>query len=167
MKIIGIQSRARERRPNGLTWREGTLLLACLLVLASPAASVQIHSLGDSNVLLRFYAWIDQTQSDYSAVRSETIRRVKAAFQQADFDMPEPIYRLRIGDQGALFGEPVSDGATQGILAEEPTAESPEPLERSPEAGESPEAAARSQLPADERSEEGHDNLLREDAPKE
>lgn len=136
-------------------------------VLASPAASVQIHSLGDSNVLLRFYAWIDQTQSDYSTVRSETIRRVKAAFQQADFDMPEPIYRLRIGGQSALLGEPGGDGATQGVLAEEPAREVPEPVEHRPEAGESPEAAARSQLRADERSEVGDDNLLREDAPKE
>jgi small-conductance mechanosensitive channel len=136
-------------------------------VLASPAASVQIHSLGDSNVLLRFYAWIDQTQSDYSAVRSETIRRVKAAFQQADYDMPEPIYRLRIGDQNALSDEFGGDGASQGVLTEEPFAESPEPVEHSPEAGESPEAAARSQLRADERSEAGDDNLLREDAPKE
>jgi len=136
-------------------------------VLASPAASVQIHSLGDSNVLLRFYAWIDQTQSDYSAVRSETIRRVKAAFQQADFDMPEPIYRLRIGGQSDLSGEPGGDGATHGVLAEEPAREAPEPVEHRPEAGESPEAAARSQLRADERSEVGDDNLLREDAPKE
>ena len=136
-------------------------------VLASPAASVQIHSLGDSNVLLRFYAWIDQTQSDYSTVRSETIRRVKAAFQRADFDMPEPIYRLRIGGQNALLGESAGDGATHGILAEKPSGDSPEPVEHRPEAGESPEAAARSQLRADERSEDGDDNLLREDAPKE
>ena len=136
-------------------------------VLASPAASVQIHSLGDSNVLLRFYAWIDQTQSDYSAVRSETIRRVKAAFQQADFDMPEPIYRLRIGGQSDLLGESVSDGTSYGILAQEHADDSPEPVEHRPEAGESPEAAARSQLRADEHSEEGRDNLLREDAPKE
>jgi len=40
-------------------------------------------------------------------------------------------------------------------------------VEHRPEAGESPEAAARSQLRADERSEGAHDNLLREDAPKE
>jgi small-conductance mechanosensitive channel len=135
-------------------------------VLASPSASVQIHSLGNSNVVLRFYAWIDQGQSDYSTVRSETIRRVKAAFQQADFDMPEPIYRLRIDGQDALPGEPVG-GAMDRTPAQEDFREAPEPVEHRVDAGESPEAAARAQLRADERSTDVDDNLLREDAPKE
>ncbi len=136
-------------------------------VLASPSASVQIHSLGDSNVLLRFYAWIDQTLSDYSTVRSETIRRVKAAFQQADFDMPEPIYRLRIGDQNALLTETGVEGAPDEALAEHSAAEPTEPVEHIAVPGESPEAAARAQLRADERVTDTGDNLLREDAPKE
>ena len=136
-------------------------------VLASPSAIAQIHSLGDSNVLLRFYAWIDQTQSDYSTVRSETIRRVKAAFQQADFDMPEPIYRLRIGGQNALLAGSVADGALDATLAEQAAEDSPEPVEHAAASQESPEAAARAQLRADERGADGDDDLLREDAPKE
>jgi len=135
-------------------------------VLASPSAIAQIHSLGDSNVLLRFYAWIDQTQSDYSTVRSETIRRVKAAFQQADFDMPEPIYRLRIGGQQVVLTESGGNGTVDEAPAEKAAAE-PEPVEHTAVAEESPEAAARAQLRADEHTTDGDDNLLREDAPKE
>ena len=136
-------------------------------VLASPSPSVQIHSLGDSNVVLRFYAWIDQTHSAYSTVRSETIRRVKAAFQQADFDMPEPIYRLRIGGQNALLAEIGDTGAPVERGMEPAVSESPEPVDHPGVAGESPEAAARAQVHADESGTDAHDNLLREDAPKE
>lgn len=136
-------------------------------VLASPSPSVQIHSLGDSNVVLRFYAWVDQTQSAYSNVRSETIRRVKAAFQQADFDMPEPIYRLRIGGQNALLDEIGDAGAPVERETEPAVPVSPEPVDHFGVAGESPEAAARAQVHEDESGDDAHDNLLREDAPKE
>ena len=136
-------------------------------VLASPSPSVQIHSLGDSNVVLRFYAWIDQRQSAFSSVRSETIRRVKAAFQQADFDMPEPIYRLRIGGQNAPLAEFGDMDALVERSMEPAVSELPEPVDHPGLAGDSPEAAARAQVHADESSTDAHDNLLREDAPKE
>ena len=136
-------------------------------ILASPSAIAQIHSLGDSNVLLRFYAWIDQTQSDFSSVRSETIRRMKAAFQQADFDMPEPIYRLRISGQPVLLTEFGGDGTADEVPAEKPAPKPSEPVEHAAVTEESPEAAARAQLRADESTTDGDDNLLREDAPKE
>jgi len=65
-------------------------------VLDNPKPLVVIQELGDSNVLLRIYAWVNQENHSYSKVRSETIRAVKEAFDDANIVMPEPIYNLRM-----------------------------------------------------------------------
>lgn len=65
-------------------------------VSAEPLPLCLIEALGDSNVILRLYAWTDQTRFDFAKVRSAAILRVKAAFDDAGLDMPEPIYRLRV-----------------------------------------------------------------------
>lgn len=57
---------------------------------------VVIEQLGDSNVLLRIYAWVDQGRYSFAKVRSEAIRKVKQAFDGAGIVMPEPIYKLRV-----------------------------------------------------------------------
>ena len=54
----------------------------------------QIDELGDSNVAVRFFGWVDQREADFFQVRSEAIRRVKTALENAGVDMPEPIYRV-------------------------------------------------------------------------
>lgn len=64
-------------------------------VLTEPAATVLVTELGDSNVSLTVRAWIDQRISDHLKVRSEAIRQVKQAFDDAGITMPEPIYRVR------------------------------------------------------------------------
>lgn len=68
-------------------------------VLSAPGPSLQIAALGDSNVLLDVYGWVDQVDADFFAVRTEAIRRIKNAFDSAGFDMPEPIYRVAIQDK--------------------------------------------------------------------
>lgn len=65
-------------------------------VLASPAPNCQIDSLGDSTVVLELYGWVNQTESDFVKVRSAAIQNLKCAFDEADIDMPEPIYRLNV-----------------------------------------------------------------------
>lgn len=65
-------------------------------VIDTPAPQVLVEELGDSSVLLRHYGWVDQDHSDFSKVRGEAIRRVKLAFDDAGFDMPEPIQRVRL-----------------------------------------------------------------------
>ncbi len=65
-------------------------------VLEKPAATALIKELGDSSVSLLVAAWIDQTQSDLMKVRSESIRAVKQAFDDAGIVMPEPIYRVHL-----------------------------------------------------------------------
>ena len=59
-------------------------------VLDDPAVMTIVHALGDSSVVLRCYGWVDQRQNSFFKVRSEAIRRVKEAFDQAGIVMPEP-----------------------------------------------------------------------------
>lgn len=68
-------------------------------VLKEPPALVIVEALGDSNVVLRCYGWVDQDHASFVKVRSEAIRRVKEAFDDAGIVMPEPVYRLRIVDR--------------------------------------------------------------------
>ena len=65
-------------------------------VLNEPPARAWILSLGDSNVVVGFYGWIDQRENDFWQVRSEAIRRIKAELDAAGLDMPEPIYRVQL-----------------------------------------------------------------------
>ncbi|HSN83120.1 MAG TPA: mechanosensitive ion channel family protein [Polyangiales bacterium] len=63
-------------------------------VLEQPPPFALIRELGDSNVPIRFHAWVDQASTDFFKARSEAIRLVKTAFDDASIEMPEPIYRL-------------------------------------------------------------------------
>lgn len=56
----------------------------------------RVEALADSNVALRFFAWVDQGNADWYKVRSEAIRRVKVALDAAGIDMPVPIYRVQL-----------------------------------------------------------------------
>jgi small-conductance mechanosensitive channel len=136
-------------------------------VLASPAPLGQIDSLGDSNVILKFFAWVDQEKSNYSSVRSEAIRRLKAAYERADFDMPEPIFRLQLQDRGSdkLMADQVSSQASlssAGISSADR-----EPVENDVSKLESQESAALAQAQAAEEEVDGGVNLLNKSAPKE
>ena len=65
-------------------------------ILADPAPNGVIVTVGDSNIVLGFTAWIDQDQADFLKARSAAIRAAKIAVEAAGFTLPEPIYRLRI-----------------------------------------------------------------------
>ncbi|WP_318936033.1 mechanosensitive ion channel family protein [Pseudidiomarina sp.] len=64
-------------------------------ILSDPAPQCLIHELGASTVILRVLGWVDQRQTDVLKARSEAIRFVKQAFDDAALEMPEPTYRLR------------------------------------------------------------------------
>jgi small-conductance mechanosensitive channel len=65
-------------------------------VISDPPVRCAVEKLGDSNVILKLFAWTTQDQYDYQKVRSEAIRAVKEAFDLANYEMPEPIYRLKM-----------------------------------------------------------------------
>jgi len=73
---------------------------ALAFVLDTPKATAVIKDVGDSNVVLRFYGWVDQTRTDFLKGRSLAIQAAKAALESSGFALPEPIYRLRF-DEGA------------------------------------------------------------------
>jgi len=62
--------------------------------VAEPPAQGWIDMLGDWNVVLHFFAWIDQREADWFRTRSEGVRLVKEAFDAAGIEMPEPTLQL-------------------------------------------------------------------------
>lgn len=76
-------------------------------ILDDPEADAWIEELGDSNVVLTFVGWIDQSSTNWAKARSEAMRLVKRALEANGFSLPEPIYRLRFDDddlKSALTG---------------------------------------------------------------
>ncbi|PYE36426.1 mechanosensitive ion channel family protein [Psychrobacter fozii] len=68
----------------------------CLaFVLDEPKAIAVISNVGDSNIVLEFQVWVDQSETDFSKARSIAIRETKHALEDEGFSLPEPIYRLR------------------------------------------------------------------------
>lgn len=74
-------------------------------VLDDPKPNILIEDLGDSTVNMRFYGWVDQRESDFSKSKSEAIRLVKVAFDDANIEMPEPIYRVHLQEPGKSVEE--------------------------------------------------------------
>ena len=64
--------------------------------MAEPAPFMITEDLGDFNVLVRFFGWVDQRTADFAKVRGEAIRRVKLALDEAGVDMPEPVQTIRL-----------------------------------------------------------------------
>jgi small-conductance mechanosensitive channel len=65
-------------------------------VMPEPGPFMRVEELGDYNVLVRFFGWVDQRTADFAKVRSEAIRRVKAALDDAGVAMPEPVQTIRV-----------------------------------------------------------------------
>ena len=65
-------------------------------VLGEPAPRGWIEEVGDSNIVLTFAPWIDQTHTDFFKAKTTAIRAVKITLEEEGFTLPEPIYRLRV-----------------------------------------------------------------------
>jgi small conductance mechanosensitive channel len=63
-------------------------------MLQDPGPSWTVHEYGPGGIVLRFFGWVDQRESDLGKVRSEAIRRVKAAYAQAGIEPPRTIYHV-------------------------------------------------------------------------
>ena len=86
-------------------------------VLARPAATAIICEVGESNIVLRFFGWVDQTQTDFLGGRSLALDAVKRALEGAGFALPEPIYRLRFDQAPPLTS---AQPSSQAELADRP-----------------------------------------------
>ena len=68
-------------------------------VLNEPKAIAVITNVGDSNIILEFQVWVDQSETDFAKARSIAIRETKHALEDKGFSLPEPIYRLRFNNK--------------------------------------------------------------------
>ncbi len=78
-------------------------------VVDDPGPSAIIKTVGDSNIVITFMAWIDQTKSDFGKIRSLAIKVAKDALEQGGFTLPEPLYRVRLQDLGEQLDNPQFD----------------------------------------------------------
>lgn len=121
-----------------------------------PPPMALVEELGDSNVLIRFFGWVDQRRHNFIKVKSEAIRQVKKALDEAGIDMPEPIYRVQLSGAAAGAGE----------LPAAADAERPRAVEGTEAADLSAGDSVDRQI-ARERAETRDVDLLDPDAPKE
>ncbi|MGB3456315.1 MAG: mechanosensitive ion channel family protein [Litorimonas sp.] len=80
-------------------------MTALPFVLEDPAPSGTIVEVGDSSILIDFFAWIDQRETGFGTARSQAIRDVKTVLEEDGFSLPEPLYRVRV-DAGAASAKP-------------------------------------------------------------
>jgi small-conductance mechanosensitive channel len=78
-------------------------------VVDDPGPDAIIKTVGDSNIVITFMAWMDQTKSDFWKMRSLAIKVAKDALEQGGFTLPEPLYRVRLEDRGELLENPLID----------------------------------------------------------
>ncbi len=140
-------------------------------VLRDPPPSCTVQQLGDSNVVLRVFGWVDQREAEFLKVRSEAIRLVKGAFDRAGIVMPEPIYNVRFGQLPGTFGK-VAMSADSANTQHPDRASSLSPDTASTQAAEpaqaidiAPRDELNDQIAADRRG--GEEDLLQHKAPKE
>lgn len=138
-------------------------------ILKEPKPDGMIKAVGDSNIVLKFLAWVNQSDAEFHKARSLAIRAAKDALEADGFTLPEPIYRLRFdGKVPALL--------TQSPAGEEPTQPPPGATTRIPSASEA-EAEAEvldvrpddhiSEKVDEERAQSGEKDLLDSGRPVE
>lgn len=87
-------------------------------VMEDPPPFAFVETLADSNVAVRFFAWVDQREADFLKVKSEAIRLVKTAMDDAGIEMPEPIYRVHLFPHDAIPTKKAQDRPTPDIHEE-------------------------------------------------
>ena len=133
---------------SGKVYDESEIINLMDAVLDQPPPYGLLERLGASSVPVRFFAWVDQSKTDYFKAKSEAIRLVKAAFDEAGIEMPEPIYRVHLRESVP------------------PPSETPTPPEVPTEEGDTAADSRIDMQVKEERAAEGPD-LLDEEAPRE
>ncbi len=126
-------------------------------VLKTPKSSAIIQNVGDSNIVLRFYGWLDQAHTDFLKGRSLALQAAKNALESSGFVLPEPIYRLRFDEAAPLQFKQLDKPKPKAI---------PEPRTREIAGDTAPDKDI-SRLVAEERSITRSDDLLDSNNPTE
>lgn len=88
-------------------------------ILSDPEPMGMIVEVGDSSILIDYFAWIDQRETGFASARSQAIRDVKTVLEDDGFSLPEPLYRVRVD------GGPIQLGDPKGQTAAPPKAKTP------------------------------------------
>lgn len=133
-------------------------------VLKDPPPIGFIKAVGDSNIVIFFAAWIDQSQADFAKSRSLALSAAKDALEDAGFALPEPIYRLRFDEKAP----PILKETTAASVTEAKPQEKPEKRERAATAAQdvAPDTHLEQKV-EEERREEPQGDLLSPNAPVE
>ncbi len=141
-------------------------------VLNDPAPKCVVSGFGDSSMQLKVLGWVDQREADFSKVKSEAIRNVKARFEEADIAMPNPIYDIQFHPDGATTIE--HKDSNKDITAPHKTEDTTTRKDQEPAEQAAPETTAEDvrldstiEKQIAEEQEQGEDNLLDPVAPKE
>ena len=78
-------------------------------VLTDPGPSWAVVEYGASGIVLRFFGWVDQRQSDLGKTRSEAIRRVKGAFWRDGIQGPKTTTHVVLAKEEDPASMPVAD----------------------------------------------------------
>jgi small conductance mechanosensitive channel len=144
--------------------REGLASLKALsFVLADPPSHAIIDKVGDSTIDLRFFGWLDQRRTDFGKGRSLAIDAAKRALENAGFELPEPIYRVRMDartSNGHVAPEDRAERQGQRASRTSPPSPTPEHDAAAPD-------LAVERLVSEERGEVGHTDLLDASKPTE
>ncbi|WP_298185817.1 mechanosensitive ion channel family protein [uncultured Pseudomonas sp.] len=140
-------------------------------ILQDPEPDALINTVGDSNIVLTFYAWIDQRQTNFAKARSLAIRAAMRALAEQGFTLPEPIYRLRFDSEvnTALFAAldathvGIAPAASRTVKEQRPASQ----VERADDVLDvTPDKHLEQKVDAEIQSERGND-LLDKDVPQE
>lgn len=63
-------------------------------VLDDPAPSSVVKDFTPAGIVLQFFGWVDQRDTDIGKSRGEAIRQIKAAFASAGIDQPQTTYNI-------------------------------------------------------------------------
>jgi small-conductance mechanosensitive channel len=97
-----------------------TALMEMEGVLRDPAPEALVMELSGSSVTVRFLAWTDQRQAEFSRVRSEAIRLVKSRLEGAGVTLlapPEYRIQMRRDDGGTAPAAPAAPAVTTADVA--------------------------------------------------
>ncbi|MAN74865.1 MAG: MscS mechanosensitive ion channel [Henriciella sp.] len=143
-------------------------------VLNDPKPDAIITAVGDSNIVISFMGWVDQSHTDFGKARSLAIRAAKDALETEGFTLPEPIYRLRFDGAPVAIKPGTVVTVTEGETPSQ-TAPPPKPKAAAPAEARTAEADVLNTRPDDhiaekvkeERAQTGEKDLLDSGRPVE
>ncbi len=158
--LVGVDSEIDLSLPRALAVKTVSELPG---VLNTPPVLCLVQELGDSNIILKVLAWIDQRESDFQKTRSEAQQRVKEAFDDAGIIMPEPIYNVNLRRK-----RQIPESKTLPVVSEtvQPAAVAEIEIEVEAAADTTPDKSVEEQM-RDERRSGSDEDLLSKTAPVE